>query len=53
MNGFIFGSVGLVSAMLWLVLLVATGFNILAVSAGLLAAVFVTGERSHSSHGAD
>lgn len=39
--------VGLLGAILWLVLLVLTGFSLLAVSCGLLAVLFFTGD-AHS-----
>lgn len=35
-----------VSAFLWLILLLATGFNALAVGAGLIAMLVVTGDRA-------
>lgn len=50
MNGYILGSIGLLGAMLWLVILIATSFNPLAVCVGLLAALLVTGDRAHSRH---
>jgi len=48
MDGFIQGLVGLLAALAWLVLLVATQFNVVAISAGLLAALYVTGKPAGS-----
>ena len=43
MGSVILGLVGFVCAIFWLCLLVASSFNLVAVSAGLLAVVYITG----------
>ena len=47
MAGFGLGLIVLVGSLLWLALLVVTGFSVLAVSAGLLTAVCVLGRTDH------
>lgn len=49
MLGLIQTLLGLVAAMIWLVLLVATQFNVLTISAGLLAALYITGRPTRKS----
>ena len=46
MNSFFLGLLGLFCAVLWLVLLVVTSFNIVTISAGLLVGLYVTGVSS-------
>lgn len=49
MLGLIQTLIGLLAALIWLVLLVATQFNVLTISAGLLAALYVTGRPAGKS----
>lgn len=50
MHGTLFSLVGLTCALIWLVLLIVTSFNGLAVSAGLLGALYVFGSPHHGRH---
>ena len=51
MNTVFLGLIGVLCAGLWLVLLVVTGFNVLAISGGLLVGLYVTGRGSGDTAG--